>query len=329
MTGWKRQAALACVATCVMALSAPVFADGTPAGTVIENTATISFDLGGTPTTLTSNTASVTVVERIDVSVSLQTAQRLVTAGSSDQPLLYTIANTGNGTETFQLSVNSAVGGDDFDPTPSATSIYFDTDASGDFNAGDVAYSPGSNDPVLAADASVAVFILNDIPGSATNGQRGLSELIVTAATGSGAPGTVFAGQGDGGVDAVVGATTATVTLAGEYLVSDVLLTINKSQQVTDPFGGSEPVPGATITYSIVVEVTAGTATGSIVRDAIPAFTTYVSNSLLLNTGALSDAVDADEGELDTSGAPTIVVRLGDLTSTDGVQTIEFQVVID
>ena len=329
MTGWKNKAALVGVAICALAAATPSMADGTPAGTVIENTATISFDLAGTPTTLTSNTASVTVVERIDVSVSLQTAQRLVTAGSSDQPLLYTIVNTGNGTETFQLSVNSAIGGDDFDPVPSTTSIYFDTDSSGDFNVGDVAYAPGSNDPILAADESIAVFILNDIPGTATNGQRGLSELIVTAATGSGSPGTVFAGQGDGGVDAVVGATTATATLSGEYLVSDVLLTINKSQLVSDPFGGSEPVPGATITYTIVVEVTAGTATGSVVRDEIPAFTTYVSNSLQLNSGALTDAVDADEGELDTSGAPTIVVRLGDLTSTDGVQTIEFQVVID
>ncbi len=329
MTGWTKKTALASVATCALAFTAPVFADGTPAGTVIDNTATISFDLAGTPTTLTSNTASVTVVERIDVTVSLQTAQRLVTAGSTDQPLLFTIVNTGNGTETFQLSVNSAVGGDDFDPVPSSVSIYFDTDGSGDFNAGDVAYNPGGNDPVLAADESIAVFILNDIPGTATNGQRGFSELIATAETGSGTPGTVFAGQGDGGVDAVVGATNATATLAGEYLVSDVLLTINKSQVVTDPFGGSEPVPGATITYTIVVEVTSGTATGSVVRDAIPAFTTYVSNSLQLNTGALSDAVDADEGELDTSGAPTIVVRLGDLTSTDGVQTVEFQVVID
>ncbi|MEM9401809.1 MAG: hypothetical protein AAGA44_04865 [Pseudomonadota bacterium] len=329
MTGWKTKTALASAAIGLLAAATPALADGTPAGTVIENTATISFDLAGTPTTLTSNTASVTVVERIDVTVSLQTAQRLVTAGSSDQPLLYTIVNTGNGTEIFELAVNSALGGDDFDPLPSAVSVYFDSDGSGDFNAGDVAYNPGGNDPVLAADESIAVFILNDIPGTATNGQRGFSELIVTAQTGSGAAGTVFAGQGDGGVDAVVGATTATASVAGEYLVSDVLLSINKSQSVSDPFGGSEPVPGATITYTIVVEVTAGTADGSVVRDAIPAFTTYVSNSLQLNTGALSDAVDADEGELDTSGSPTIVVRLGDLTATDGIQTIEFQVVID
>ena len=36
-----------------------------------------------------------------------------------------------------------------------------------------------------------------------------------------------------------------------------------------------------------------------------------------------------DAGELDTTGAPTVVVRLGDLTQADGIQTVEFQVTID
>ncbi len=329
MTGWKKTVARTGAALCVLALSTQAFADGTPAGTVIQNTATVSFDLAGSPTTLSSNTTSITVAERLDVTVSLLTPQRLVTAGSTDQPLLFTVVNTGNGTETFQLAVNSAIAGDDFDPTPSTTSIYFDTDGSGDFNAGDQPYTPGSNDPVLAADESVSVFILNDIPGTATNGQSGLSELTATSVTGSGAPGTNIAGGGDGGIDAIVGSTGATATVSGEYLVSDVLISINKAQSVSDPFGGSEPVPGATITYTITVEVTAGTATASVVNDAIPTFTTYVPNSLQLNAAALTDAVDTDAGELDTSGAPAIVVRLGDLPATAGPQTIEFQVVID
>jgi hypothetical protein len=34
-------------------------------------------------------------------------------------------------------------------------------------------------------------------------------------------------------------------------------------------------------------------------------------------------------GELDSSGAPTVIVRLGDLTLADGIQTVEFQVTID
>ena len=64
-------------------------------------------------------------------------------------------------------------------------------------------------------------------------------------------------------------------------------------------------------------------------NDAIPAGTTYTPNSLTLNGGALTDAVDADAGELDTSVVPTVVVRLGDLTQVDGVQTVFFEVTID
>jgi len=310
-------------------LAGAVQADGTAAGTVIENTASISFELDGTPLTQTSNTTSVTVAERIDVSVSLQSPQRLVAAGGTDQPLRFTIVNTGNGNESYALSLNSAIAGDDFDPVPSAVSIVFDSDGSGDLNAGDQPYVAGDNDPLLAADESVDVFIVNDIPGSAVNGQLGLSELTVTATTGTGSAGTSFPGLGDGGIDAVVGATTATATVAGEYFVSDVQLAIVKTQRVADPFGGSEPVPGATITYTITVDVSAGTAVAAVVRDPVPTFTSYVANSLTLNAAALTDASDTDAGEIDTSSAAEVVVRLGDLSPTDGTQTIEFAVLID
>ena len=240
------------------------------------------------------------------------------------------MTNTGNGDETFSLSIDSAIGGDDFDPVPAVPSIYFDTNADGIFNAGDQAYIPGSNDPLLSPDASVNVFLVNDIPGTVINGQIGRSQLTATSTTGIGPAGTVYAGQGDGGVDAVIGTTGGEASAIGEYLVSDVLISIVKAQLVSDPNGGSQPIPGATITYTITVEVTsAGVATASALRDAIPTFTTFVPASITLNGGALSDAIDADAGELDLSGPATVVVRLGDLTQADGVQTVVFQVTID
>ena len=170
----------------ILMLAAPgVFAAGTPVGTVIENTATVDFDIGGTPVTLQSNTTSFTVVERIDVVVTLQSPQVLVAPNDTDRALLFTVTNTGNGTETFSLAINSILAGDDFDPTPSATPIYFDTDGSGDLNVGDVPYTAGSNDPVLAADASVDILIANDIPGTVLNGEIGFSELTATSLTGT------------------------------------------------------------------------------------------------------------------------------------------------
>jgi len=324
---WMRRASLLCV--CCM-LSMPAGAAGTAVGTQIQNTALVNYDVAGTPLTLQSNTTTITVAERINVTVTLQSAQVLVSPGDAAQALLFSVTNTGNGSETFALSMDSVISGDNFDPVPAVPSIYFDTDGSGDFNAGDVAYTPGLNDPDLAADESVSIFIVNDIPLAVANGDTGLSQLTATSATGSGAPGTVYANQGDGGVNAMLGATGGVALVTGEYLVSDVLVNVNKAQVVNDPFGGNEPIPGATLTYTITVSVaSAGTATASTVQDAIPALTTFVPNSILLNGASISDATDGDAGEYDTTVVPTIVVRLGDLTQTMGPQSIEFQVTID
>ncbi|MCH7821932.1 MAG: hypothetical protein IIA07_07945 [Proteobacteria bacterium] len=324
---WARRTLCACA---MLALSTAVIAAGTPAGTVIENTATVSFDLAGTPLTITSNTTTITVVERIDVVVTLQSAQILVAPNDTNRTLLFRVTNMGNGTETFALAIDSSLSGDDFDPVPTVPPIFFDTDGSGDFNVGDLPYNPGVNDPVLPADGSVDIFLVNDIPGTVANGEIGLSQLTATSLTGIGAPGTEYTGQGDGGVDAIIGTSGGEDLDVGEYLVSEVQISVIKAQAVSDPFGGTQALPGATITYTITVEVTSsGTATASVLRDLIPTFSTYLPNSITLNAAAVSDATDADAGEFDTSGAPTVVVRLGDLTQADGLQTVIFEVTID
>ncbi|MDH3441635.1 MAG: hypothetical protein OEM63_12830, partial [Gammaproteobacteria bacterium] len=222
---------------------------GTPAGTVVDNVAVVNFDLGGVPTILSSNNASFQVLERLDVVVTLQSGQVIVSPNMVDAALLFTVTNTGNGNDEFDLFINSVLAGDDFDPNPAVPAIYFDTDASGDFSAGDVAYQPGVNAPQLAADASVDVLLVNNIPAAAANGMIGRSELTATSTTGTGLPGETLAGLGDGGLDAVVGASGGQAAVIGEYLVSDVAVSVVKSVAIADPFGGTEPTAGATLTY--------------------------------------------------------------------------------
>ena len=116
----------------------------------------------------------------------------------------------------------------------------------------------------------------------------------------------------------------------GEYLVGDIQLSAVKSQTVLDPFGGSQPLPGATVTYQVVVTATgSGAATGATFVDTIPAATTYVAGSITLNGAALTDAVDADAGRFNAPPTPNVTVALGDLTSAAGPQTIVFSVTID
>ena len=309
--------------------AAPAFAAGTPVGTVIENIAQVEYDVGGSRVTVDSNTSDLTVIERIDVGVTAQTSQVLVSAGESDRGLLFTVTNLGNGPEAFTFAADSNLPGDDFDPVLAVPPIYFDTDGSGDLTPADVAWDPGVNDPLLAADETISMLLVNSIPGGVVNGNRGLSELTVLSATGTGSPGDTIVGAGEGGLDALLGASGGTASVTAEYLVADVSLDVIKSVVVSDPFGGTEAVPGATLAYTVTVEVTsAGTADNSVFADAIPAFTSYVPGSITLNGATLTDAADGDAGEYD-GGSNSVVVRLGDLTIASGLQTVVFEVTVD
>jgi uncharacterized repeat protein (TIGR01451 family) len=320
----------ALAAALAIAGAADVHAIGTAAGTDIQNTATVTYSVSGTAASTTSNTTSVVVAEIVDVAIALQSPTATVTPGATGEALVFLVTNTGNGTEIFALAGDSVLVGDDFDPVPGAPFIYIDTDGSGDLSPADAPYVAGANDPVLDADASVRVIVANDVPATVVSGNRGRSALAATAATGSGAPGTAFAGQGTGGVDAVVGTSGGTATVFGEYLIDGVLVTAVKSQTVSDPLGGTRPVPGATIVYQIVVAAAGtGSATGAAFTDAIPASTTYVPGSLSLNGSALTDGIDADPGRFDAPPTPGVAVALGDLTAAAGPQTIVFHVTID
>jgi len=303
---------------------------GVAAGTDIVNTAQVSYAVGASTATATSNTVTVKVAEILDVAVTRQSpANTAVTGGDTKRGIVFIVTNSGNGSEAFHLVMTSVVSGDDFDPTASTPSIYFDTDASGDLSAGDTAYSAGVNDPVLNADASVTVIVVNDIPAAAVDGNVGISRLTADARTGTGTPGTVFAGQGASGTDAVVGTSGGDADASGQYLVAGVTVNAAKTQAIVDQFGGSRPVPGARINYTVVVTVTgSGTATAAAFLDNIPDNTTYVAGSLRLNNAALTDGADVDAGSYETTPDERVRVQLGNLTSV-GSQTIQFAVTIN
>jgi uncharacterized repeat protein (TIGR01451 family) len=309
----------------------PAAAIGVVAGTEIQNTAQVSYTVGTTPVTTASNTVAVTVAEVLDVVVTLQSATTTVSPGATNQVLVYRLTNTGNSSEGFRLTLTSVLGGDEFDPVPATPPMYFDTDGSGTLTPADTPYTPGANDPVLLQDTFVTVLVVNNIPTGLANGARGLSQLEADALTGTGAPGTVFAGQGPSGTDAVVGTTGADGDATGQYVVADITLTAVKTSTVTDPFGGTRPIPGARIRYQVVVTATGtGTATGANFRDPIPANTTFVPGSIRLNGNALTDSTaDADAGGYSTSPAPAVQASLGALTQASGPQTLVFDVTIN
>lgn len=307
--------------------AAPAYAAGTTAGTTISNTASATYtDPAGTPITVPSNTISLRVDELLNVTVATAEAGDVAgQPGATNQVVKYRVTNTGNGSEAFRLTAIGTIGGDAFDPTP--TSIVLDTNGNGVYDAGvDTVYTGGSNDPVLAPDASIIVFILSTLPAGATDTQRGQIDLTANAVTGSGAPGTLFAGAGTGGSDAVVGATTAEGRAQNFYVISAATVALVKSAVVLDPFGGSKSVPGAVVTYRLVATVSGtGTLANLAVGDPVPANTTYVPASITSDATAVSDATDADGGEF---AANRVAVRFGSVAGGQ-VRTVTFKVKIN
>lgn len=307
--------------------AAPARAAPTPAGTVINNSATATYELpGGGQTVVTSNVVSLTVDELLDVGIAWTDGGDVATTpGAVNQVLTWRVTNAGNGSEAFRLTARDNAGGDDFDPA--ASSIVLDANANGIYEPGlDTVYVAGANEPVLVPEQSVTVFILSTIPAGAGDGQRGRIDLVAVAATGSGTPGTAFAGQGQGGGDAVVGATGADAEDDGYYRAAAANVAFAKSAAVADPFGGTTNVPGAIITYRLVATVSgSGSLANLRIADAIPAGTTYRPGSLTLEGDALSDAADADAGEFTGTG---VAVRLGTVAGGNA-RTVTFQVAID
>jgi len=319
----------------LMVLLSPEFTlgAGTTAGTVIVNRATVDYAIGADSYSETSSSTATIVSEVLDASLDWQDASPVsVSAGATGQPLTFRLTNTGNGEEAFRLINQNLLGGDDFDPAPSGPGIYLDVNGNDTYDPGtDAPYSPGVNDPELAADASQTIFILSDIPTGLTVGASGDIRLDVVAVSGgSGTPGLLHANAGDGGIDAVDGSSGGRTDTLGTYVVSDVSVDLFKSAVVTDPGAGSQPVTGATITYTILVTVSgSGSAQNLVITDPIPTNTTYSPTTLRLDAIGLTDIADGDAGDVSVTTPGAVTVNLGSVAAGSPARAIEFKVIID
>lgn len=298
-------------------LHAPVVAQ-VQAGTVITNVATLHVPVAGAADrTIASNEATLIVGELLDVAlVRSGGATGAVAVGSDGATAAVTLVNRGNGQEAFAIVATPA------DAAVTVRLIAIDRDGDGRYDAARDTLLADAKTPVLAPGASLALLVVLDAPAATT----GTAALAVTASatTGSGAPGTVFAGQGDGNGDALVGATGATAQVTVPIATSDPAApTLAKTQRVVAPDGSATAIRGAIVTYTLAARFPAATA-GARVRDAVPAGTVYVPGSLTLDAAALSDGADGDAGRFDGTA---IEVALGDV-ATAATRSVQFQVKI-
>ena len=326
------------LALCFLA-SQSAYALGTPSGTSITNTATATYNDGGTPVTRTASAPAVVVDNKVNLTVT-KNADVTVLPGATDQALVFEIKNEGNTTQRYALTPTNSAG-----IAMENVRIYLDNGTNpGVWDAGDDLYVDASTFGDVLADGTLQVLIVADTPVGALSGETADYQLIATTVDAGTTTVTLPAlGANTAGVDVVFtdiagsaagdGNRDGKHSAQGIYSVNLLALVLSKSVEVVwDPnnlFINPKAIPGARLTYTITTTVTGvGTAAAVVITDPIPANSTYVANSLKLNSAPLSDEPDGDVGSL--GGSPvTVTVGLGDLTSASAVQTVTFDVTIN
>jgi uncharacterized repeat protein (TIGR01451 family) len=298
------------------------YAAGTASGSIISNTATVNYSVGGVGQAPVSNTPTTFTVDRkvvFRVDETAPVATTTVAPGQLAAVTTFTVSNTSNATMDFGLSFVQPVGGtaahggtDNFDAT--GVSIFADTNLNGTYEAGtDLAIT--FLDEVFA-DTSRTVFVVANIPAGRVTGDVAGVTLTAQARDGGvvgGAAGniaTTSPTNNIAGVDTVLADTaydalnTAVDGLGvarDDYTVSTAAITLAKVVTgVSDGFGGvganAKMIPGATIQYCIIAANAAGgaTATGVTITDPVPATLSIVAGSLRINGTATAGVCNAD-----------------------------------
>lgn len=338
----------------------------TTAGTSIVNTASVSYQVGGVAQT--AQTASNTIV--VDAKIVLtdveQGATTSVAPGQTGAVTTFQISNVTNETIDIGLSAaaqangTTAAHGGTVNLTATTYTYWVNTNGSStcSYNAANATQVTYLDE--VAANANVCVYVLANIPSTATNGQVAGINLTVTAEQGGTAgsqgavlsqsnssvawtPGTMQTVFGDGAGNGGDAADDGKYTALADYTVAAPLLSVFKNSTiVSDPINGStnpKAIPGATMQYCIVVSNAAGagaSATSIGVSDVLPANVTYKPNSVVLNTSVSGSGSSATCGS-GTAGSdatnysaspPTVSGSLATL-ATGSSEGLLFQVVIN
>lgn len=334
------RAALVAVAGVGWWTSAGAQSSLTPAGTSIQNRATVNYSVGGQPQTLiesspTGNTApganagaSTTFVvdNRVDLTVNELSGNATVIApGAANGALAFTVTNTGNAPQGYRLSFLEEVGTGLFNNTDNADFgnlvIRVDEDPSAGQGTGNDTYDGTETETaieVLNPGYSVTVFVVSPtVPLTLVNGAFANVALeartavvntngatLVTASTGANDATTVEIVFADLDNDALQSA-------RDQFAIQSASLTVTKAQTVIDDgFGSASPraIPNAVVEYTITVaNGSATTAADAIaISDPIPANTTfqtglYAGPSDVAITGGVA-ATCVAETPADTNG---------------------------
>jgi hypothetical protein len=345
----------------------PAFAQATTvpnttlAGTDIDNTVTVNYQVGGVDQTeeTASDTFQVDRVINLTVAAS-DNATTSVSPGQNDSDTpppvtTFVVTNTSNEVLDFQLAVANQGGG----AAPNGGTDNFDVGALQIFvDNGDGIYNPADDTQTfideLGVDANVTVFVIGSIPNAQVNGDVAAVTLTATAREGGTVGGTVGAaitedtGADTDGIETVfadgAGDTDAnrdgSFSATDDYTVQAADITVRKiSTVISDPVNGTtnpKAIPGAVVEYCIAIGNASGVADASsiTISDPLLANITYDSSfGNLLNgtiTGdiATSFTCNADGAAGGSFASNTVTGTIPTVAAGDA-RTLVFRVTVD
>lgn len=291
------------------------FAVGTAANTTINSRATVNYSVGGnaqaaiesapgvgnsTPGVGSGADTTFVVDNRIDLTVTEVSGDAtLVTPGQPTVAVLrYNVENTGNATEGFQLSATNLAGTTLFTRVDNADfaplSVFVDSDADGVYDPG---LDAAANIDSLVAEGNVDVFVVVNVPVSATNNQVvnvRLTARAAVAGTNGATPEDETIGGDTTAVDIVFGdaGEDASEGADDQYVVQSAALSITKTSTViSDLFNGTtnpKAIPGAVVEYAVTITNNGSVPAGGVsVSDTLDADVTF-------ETGQYAGATDVE-----------------------------------
>jgi uncharacterized repeat protein (TIGR01451 family) len=311
-------------------LAVPALA-ATQAGTVVNDTVTTDWEIGGvTQSTLNAN-ASFVVAQLVRPTLSWQDASDISVPVGATGTLVFRLTNAGNGIDTFTLSTAAtATPAPSF--TPDTCKLYLDASLT-------QLYSPGVNDPSLASGAYADLYLDCHVPAQSSAGDHGWIDLKAVSNTLTGVDQAVCLDPTctnptqslpqQVGKWAVTDSASGEADSIGKYLAISPSFDFSKAQSVQDTLGGGKVESGSTVTYTLTVKPTGSSiAYDATVTDPIPVNTTYKPGTITVDGMAKTDAQDSDNAAFDSVNNQ-IVVSLGDYSPTDPSHVITFQVTIN
>jgi len=257
--------------------SVQIFAEGTPAGTVITNQAVGNYkDANGNDMAqVTSNEVTTTVSQVAGVDIAPDGSQNIQRNHYVDYAL--TVTNTGNGTDTFDLSASTSSSGS----STFSEEIYYDANGNGVIDAGETTVSATS---ALAADATYDIVVRVSVTGGVKD-EVGTTTVTATS-------------QYNGSV-------TDQATLTSTVIAADIAGTL-----AADNYSKA---PEEIITYTLTYNNNAGTdvAYNTRVTPVVPTNTEWVGNVTLNGspTGT-GEGVEVVVGDLAVSGSATLTYQV-------------------